>query len=93
MKGLKLFLTAGVFTVLGLTGVNAADLTKITTVDELNACIKANGTCVLQNDLTTGEVKVSGEGVKTVIDLNGKTLYSWITVSEKGELTVKDSRF
>ena len=59
MKGLKLFLTAGVFTVLGLTGVNAADSTKITTVDELNACIKANGTCVLQNDLTTGEVKVS----------------------------------
>lgn len=91
MKGLKLFLTAGVFTVLGLTGVNAADSTKITTVDELNACIKANGTCVLQNDLTTDEVIVNGEGVKTVIDLNGKTLYSWITVSEKGELTVKDS--
>ena len=91
MKGLKLFLTAGVFTALGLTGVNAADSTKITTVDELNACIKANGTCVLQNDLTTDEVIVNGEGVKTVIDLNGKTLYSWITVSEKGELTVKDS--
>lgn len=53
MKGLKLFLTAGFFTVLGLAGVNAADSTKITTVDELNACIKANGTCVLQNDLTT----------------------------------------
>lgn len=78
MKGLKLFLTAGVFTVLGLTGVNAADSTKITTVDELNACIKANGTCVLQNDLTTDEVIVNGEGVKTVIDLNGKTLYSWM---------------
>ena len=91
MKGLKLFLTAGFFTVLGLAGVNAADSTKITTVDELNACIKANGTCVLQNDLTTDKVIVNGEGVKTVIDLNGKTLYSWITVSEKGELTVKDS--
>lgn len=91
MKGLKLFLTAGFFTVLGLAGVNAADSTKITTVDELNACIKANGTCVLQNDLTTDKVIVNGEGVKTVIDLNGKTLYSRITVSEKGELTVKDS--
>ena len=78
-------------TALGRTGVNGADSTKITTVDELNACIKANGTCVLQNDLTTDEVIVNGEGVKTVIDLNGKTLYSWITVSEKGELTVKDS--
>lgn len=91
MKGLKLFLTAGVFTVLGLTGVNAADSTKITTVDELNACIKANGTCVLQNNLTTDEVTISGEGVKAVIDLNDKTLYAWITVSDKGELTVKDS--
>ncbi len=91
MKGLKLFLTTSIFTVLGLTGVNAADSTNITTVDELNDCIQANGTCVLQNDLTAEEIIVEGEGVKTVIDLNGKTLYSWITVQDKGELTVKDS--
>ncbi len=91
MKGLKLFLTAGVFTVLGLTGVNATDSTKVTTVDELNACIKASGTCVLQNNLTAEEIVIEGEGVKAVIDLNGKTLNSWITVQEKGELTVKDS--
>ncbi len=90
MKGLKLFLTAGVFTVLGLTGVNAADSTKVTTVDELNNCINASGTCVLQNDLTTNTT-ISGENIKTTIDLNGKVLTGNVVVSEKAELIVKDS--
>ena len=36
MKGLKLFLTAGVFTVLGLTGVNASE---VATETELKDCI------------------------------------------------------
>lgn len=90
MKGLKLFLTASIFTVLGLTGVNAADSTNVTTVDELNDCINANGTCVLQNDLTSS-IAINGEDIKATIDLNGKTLTGNVKISNKAELTVKDS--
>ena len=56
MKGLKLFLTAGVFTVLGLTGVNALE---VTTETELNNCISAGGECVLKNNITASLFKFS----------------------------------
>lgn len=86
MKGLKLFLTAGVFTVLGLTGVNALE---VTTETELNNCISDGGECVLKNDITAPFITVSGKNV--ILDLNGKTLTTTVTATNKANLTIKDS--
>ncbi len=86
MKGLKLFLTAGVFTVLGLTGVNALE---VTTETELNNCISAGGECVLKNDITASYITVDGKNV--ILDLNGKTLNTVVTAKNKANLTIKDS--
>ena len=55
MKGLKLFLTAGVFTVLGLTGVNALE---VATETELKNCISDGGECVLKNNITASSITV-----------------------------------
>lgn len=86
MKGLKLFLTAGVFTVLGLTGVNASE---VATETELNNCISAEGKCVLKNDITASSITVDGKNV--ILDLNGKTLNAAVIATNKANLTIKDS--
>lgn len=86
MKGLKLFLTVGVFTVLGLTGVNALE---VTTETELNNCISAGGECVLKNDITASSITVDGKNV--ILDLNGKTLTAAVIATNKANLTIKDS--
>lgn len=86
MKGLKLFLTAGVFTVLGLTGVNALE---VTTETELNKCISDGGECVLKNDITASYITIDGKNV--ILDLNGKTLTTVVTATNKANLTIKDS--
>lgn len=86
MKGLKLFLTAGFFTFLGLTGVNALE---VTTETELNNCINAEGECVLKNDITASSITVDGKNV--ILDLNGKTLTAEVIATNKANLTIKDS--
>ena len=86
MKGLKLFLTAGVFTVLGLTGVNALE---VATETELNNCINAEGECVLKNNITASSITVDGKNV--ILDLNGKTLTAAVIATNKANLTIKDS--
>ena len=96
MKGLKLFLTAGVFTVLGLTGVNALE---VATETELNNCINAEGECVLKNDITASSITVDKvtapfiivDGKNVILDLNGKTLTAAVIATNKANLTIKDS--
>ena len=91
MKKLKYFGITLLISVLGLTGVNATEVTKVTSVVELNTCILANGICQLQNNITAEEVIASGEDIKATIDLNGKNLYSWLTVTDNAQLTLEDS--
>ena len=86
MKGLKLFLTAGVFTALGLTGVNALEVTSET---ELKSCLDSESQCVLKNDITASSIEINGKTV--TLDLNGKTLTASILATNKANLTIKDS--
>lgn len=96
MKGLKLFLTAGVFTVLGLTGVNALE---VATETELKNCISDGGECVLKNDITASSITVDKvtapfiivDGKNVILDLNGKTLTAAVIATNKANLTIKDS--
>lgn len=96
MKGLKLFLTAGVFTVLGLTGVNALE---VTTETELKNCISDGGECVLKNNITASSITVDKvtapfiivDGKNVILDLNGKTLTAAVIATNKANLTIKDS--
>lgn len=78
MKGLKLFLTAGVFTVLGLTGVNAAEITVCSTgctydkmVDAVNAANDGD-TIKMTEDMTNSDTLLVRN--KVVFDLGGKKL-------------------
>lgn len=96
MKGLKLFLTAGVFTVLGLTGVNALE---VATETELKNCISDGGECVLKNNITASSITVDKvtapfiivDGKNVILDLNGKTLTAAVIATNKANLTIKDS--
>ena len=96
MKGLKLFLTAGVFTVLGLTGVNASE---VATETELKNCISGGGECVLKNNITASPITVDKvtapfiivDGKNVILDLNGKTLTAAVIATNKANLTIKDS--
>lgn len=96
MKGLKLFLTASVFTVLGLTGVNALE---VTTETELKNCISDGGECVLKNNITASSITVDKvtapfiivDGKNVILDLNGKTLTAAVIATNKANLTIKDS--
>lgn len=96
MKGLKLFLTASVFTVLGLTGVNALE---VATETELKNCISDGGECVLKNNITASSITVDKvtapfiivDGKNVILDLNGKTLTAAVIATNKANLTIKDS--
>ncbi len=81
-----MFLTAGVFTFLGLTGVNALE---VATETELKNCISDGGECVLKNDITASSITVDGKNV--ILDLNGKTLTAEVIATNKANLTIKDS--
>lgn len=78
MKGLKLFLTAGVFTVLGLTGVNAAEMTVCSSgcdYDSMKNAIEHatdGDTIKMTEDMTNSDTLLVRN--KITFDLGGKKL-------------------
>ena len=66
---------------------NAAELTTVTTADQLYAALKTNGNAILLNDITLDRA-LAVDGVAT-LDLNGKTLTG--NIVNEGNLIIKDS--
>ncbi len=86
-RNYSLMLFLMIFAIILPFGVKADE---VSTADELNNCLASDGkTCVLKNDITADEFIVDAK--KIVLDLNGKNLYSWVTVTNKGNLTINDS--
>ncbi len=104
MKKIKLFLVAFIFTIIGLTNINAEGV-EVKTEADLKKCLAAeNGVCVLADNITTQKteeaVMIDGnenlshiviDGKTAIIDLNGKILTTDIILNNKANLTIKDS--
>lgn len=69
--------------------VNALD-TNITTKDELVNCINEGGKCIIANDISAGDITINAKEV--TIDLNGQKLTSRISLENKANLVLVDSK-